>query len=107
MVASLFGLGRLPGISRPAIGTVLPGLDGPKLLVDAGANTECKAENLLQFALMGSVYAENIGIKIPVLVWLVMVVNLLKEMNLHLRLINCWLMRTNKFYGNVEGRDFW
>lgn len=66
MVAALFGLGRLRGIERPAIGTVMPGLSGPKLLVDAGANADCKPENLLQFALMGSVYAEKIlGIAKP------------------------------------------
>ncbi|QNB45951.1 phosphate acyltransferase PlsX [Thermanaerosceptrum fracticalcis] len=60
MVAALFGLGRIPGIDRPAIGTVIPTLAGPKLLLDAGANADCKPDHLVQFALMGSIYAEKI-----------------------------------------------
>ena len=66
MVAALFGLGRLEGVDRPAIGTVFPTLQGPKLLLDAGANTDCKPENLVQFAQMGQVYAKQIlGIEKP------------------------------------------
>ncbi|MDD2401136.1 MAG: phosphate acyltransferase PlsX [Clostridia bacterium] len=60
MVAALFGLGRIKGIDRPAIVTVIPSLKGPKLLLDAGANADCKPENILQFAKMGSVYAEKV-----------------------------------------------
>lgn len=66
MVAALFGLGRIKGVDRPAIGTVLPTLRGGKLLLDAGANADCKVHNLLQFAVMGSVYAEKVlGINKP------------------------------------------
>lgn len=64
MAAALFGLGRIKGINRPAIGTVLPTLDKGKLLLDAGANPDAKPENLLQYGLMGSIYAEQI-LKIP------------------------------------------
>lgn len=64
MGASLFGLGRLPGIERPAIATVLPTMKGPLVLIDAGANTDCTPEMLFQFGLMGSVYAESV-LKIP------------------------------------------
>lgn len=108
MVASLFGLGRLPGISRPAIGTVLPGLEGPKLLVDAGANTECKAENLLQFALMGSVYAEKIlGIKNP---RIGLVSNGSEPTKGNELTLKAHQLLANaeqiNFMGNVEGRDF-
>lgn len=47
----------LPGIERPAIATLLPGQKGHFILMDAGANVECKPENLAQFALMGETYA--------------------------------------------------
>lgn len=48
---------RLPGISRPAIATVLPHPKRPCLLLDVGANIDCKGRNLLHFAIMGSTYA--------------------------------------------------
>jgi glycerol-3-phosphate acyltransferase PlsX len=54
-------LGRIPGIDRPAIGSPYPLLDGGvALLIDAGANAECKPQNFLQFGIMGSIYEENI-----------------------------------------------
>ena len=66
MGASLFGMGRLPGIERPAIATVLPTMKGPLVLIDSGANTDCTASMLYQFGLMGSTYAKNVlGIKNP------------------------------------------
>lgn len=60
MVAALFGLGRIKGIDRPAIGCVIPTAEGGKLLVDAGANTNVTPENLQQFAQMGSIYMKSI-----------------------------------------------
>ena len=60
MAASLFGLGRIEGIDRPAISTVVPTLKGLMVLVDAGANVDCKPHHLKQFALMGSIYAEKV-----------------------------------------------
>jgi glycerol-3-phosphate acyltransferase PlsX len=54
-------LGRIPHIDRPAIGSPYPILDGgAALLIDAGANAECKPRNLLQFGIMGSIYAETV-----------------------------------------------
>jgi glycerol-3-phosphate acyltransferase PlsX len=58
MAASLVGLGRLPGISRPAIATPLPGPQGVTWLVDAGAQVDCKPEWLAQFAQLGCRYVE-------------------------------------------------
>ena len=58
MAAALVGLGRLPGISRPAIATPLPGPRGVTWLVDAGAQVDCKPEWLAQFAQLGSLYVE-------------------------------------------------
>lgn len=60
MAASTLSLGRLPGIDRPAIATVMPTLRSHMILLDVGANVECHPENLFQFAIMGSVYARFI-----------------------------------------------
>ncbi|GAW28411.1 MULTISPECIES: phosphate acyltransferase PlsX [unclassified Carboxydocella] len=60
MAASLLGYGRIKGINRPAIATVMPTLTGRCLVLDVGANAEVDASNLLQFAWMGSIYAEKI-----------------------------------------------
>jgi glycerol-3-phosphate acyltransferase PlsX len=57
MVSSLFGLGRLPGIERPALATVFPTLKGHCLVLDIGANTDCRSEHLLQFGRMGERYS--------------------------------------------------
>ncbi|EOF7235895.1 phosphate acyltransferase PlsX [Campylobacter coli] len=53
-------LGRLKGISRPAIATLMPNIVSKTLFLDVGANTDCKAENLFQFAIMGDAYAKEI-----------------------------------------------
>ncbi|MBN7771921.1 phosphate acyltransferase PlsX [Clostridium aminobutyricum] len=61
MAGGLFILGRIQGIDRPALATIYPILGGQaSLLVDAGANSECKPENLLEFATMGSIYMEKV-----------------------------------------------
>ncbi|MDR3295910.1 MAG: phosphate acyltransferase PlsX [Clostridiales Family XIII bacterium] len=61
MAGGLFILGRIQGIDRPAIASTYPILgQGVSLLVDAGANAECKPNNLLEFATMGSIYMEKV-----------------------------------------------
>jgi glycerol-3-phosphate acyltransferase PlsX len=61
MAAGLFILHRITGIDRPAIATIYPILGrGFSLLVDAGANSECRASNYLEFAAMGSIYMEKV-----------------------------------------------
>ena len=68
LAASLFRLGRIRGIKRPAISTVFPSQtpQGYCFLLDIGANADCKPEFLLQFAIMGSIYAERVlGIPNP------------------------------------------
>ena len=60
MAASLFVLKRLQGVERPALGGLLPTKDGVCMVIDMGANTDCKPEYLQQFALMGSIYMERI-----------------------------------------------
>ncbi len=60
MTAALLGLGRIKGIERPAIATILPTPKGGKLLLDVGANADAKPQHLAQYGLMGSIYAEKI-----------------------------------------------
>jgi len=60
MAVATLKLGRVPGIERPAIAIVLPCLEGNTILLDAGANADCTPENLVQFAVMGSIYAEKV-----------------------------------------------
>lgn len=66
LASGLLIVGRIRGILRPALATTLQTAQGPKLLIDMGANTNCKPENLVQFAMMGDVYMKNIhGIPNP------------------------------------------
>ncbi|MEO7020582.1 MAG: phosphate acyltransferase PlsX [Ktedonobacteraceae bacterium] len=60
MAASLFTLKRLAGVERPALGGVFPTKDGICLVIDMGANTDCKPEYLQQFAMMGSIYMQRL-----------------------------------------------
>lgn len=60
MAIGMFVMGRLPGVDRPAILTVSPSLSGGTVLLDGGANTDCKPRQLAQFAQMGAIYAERI-----------------------------------------------
>jgi glycerol-3-phosphate acyltransferase PlsX len=66
MATSRFVLKMLPGIDRPAICTALPSVTSHTLMLDLGANVDCNAEHLFQFAMMGSVLAEAVdGTKKP------------------------------------------
>ena len=66
LAAGLLEIRRLPGVMRPAIAVPIPARDGPSVLLDCGANADARAEHLLQFAHMGSIFAEEIlGIANP------------------------------------------
>ena len=56
MAAALFGLGRIRGVERPALSSVYPAAPEPCLIIDIGANADCKPEYLVQFAIMGHAY---------------------------------------------------
>lgn len=60
LAASLLRMGRIPGVLRPGIGVLLPTAAGPCMLIDAGANVDCRPEHLLQFAVMGSLFCEDV-----------------------------------------------
>lgn len=59
VAASLIILGRLPGVSRPAIATIMPTVKGELVMLDAGANIQCTAEHLVSFARMGQVFSRE------------------------------------------------
>ena len=106
MAASLLGLGRIKGIDRPAIASVLPSRKGGTVLLDVGANVDCKPRHLLQFGIMGSLYAEKVlGIANP-RVGLLSVGEEDSKGN-ELTLGSFPLLKESgiNFIGNVEGRD--
>jgi glycerol-3-phosphate acyltransferase PlsX len=66
MVTALFRLGRIRGVDRPALAPIFPTKTGTVIILDIGANPDCKPENLFQFGILGSVYAERVrGVKKP------------------------------------------
>lgn len=60
MATAKMVLGALPGVDRPALALVVPTMTGPTILLDVGANTDCKPHNLEQFAIMGEAYSRNV-----------------------------------------------
>ena len=60
MAGAMFKIGRIKGIDRPALATLLPVPGRPMLLVDAGANTDCQPKWIVQFAMMGSAYMRRV-----------------------------------------------
>ena len=114
MASALLRMGRIKGVQRPAIATPIPvpGADTPTVLLDAGANAECSAEWLVQFAQMGAVFAkQRFGIASP-RVGLLSIGEeptkgnpLVKETH-KLLAEGSWIGATGaQFIGNVEGRD--
>jgi glycerol-3-phosphate acyltransferase PlsX len=104
VAASLFRLGRIRGISRPGIGAVIPTLLGKNvLLLDVGANVDCTPENLMQFAIMGNIYAQEIlGVPSPKIGLLNIGSEEIKGNDLALN--SYFLLRDlENFVGNVEG----
>jgi glycerol-3-phosphate acyltransferase PlsX len=110
MAASLFTLKRIEGVDRPALGTIFPTSDGVSLVIDVGANTDCKPEYLQQFALMGSIYMERIfSVSSP---RVALLANGEEETKGNEQVQQAHqLLKTNarklglNFIGNVEGRD--
>lgn len=66
MVTALFRLGRIRWVDRPALAPIFPTATGTCVVLDIGANPDCKPENLYQFGILGSIYAEKVrGVKSP------------------------------------------
>lgn len=107
LVGGLFVVGRIKGIDRPALTGFFPNPKGYTVLLDIGANADCKARNILEFGVMGSLYAKNVlGIDNPS-------VGLLNNgteegKGNDLTKESFALMKESShinFYGNIEGRD--
>jgi phosphate acyltransferase len=108
LVGALFSIKALEGVLRPTISTIIPKENGGAgILLDVGLNADCKPEQLNQFAVMGSVYAQQIlGIKDP----RVGLINVGEEEGKGNLLAQATypLLKENKhihFIGNIEGRD--
>jgi glycerol-3-phosphate acyltransferase PlsX len=106
MATSLFVLGPLPGVERPAIATILPTLTGTSIMLDVGANVDCKAAHLVQFAYMGHEYAKRVnGLPSP-RVGLLSVGEEESKGTSVTRDVHATLKDSPiNFIGNVEGRD--
>ncbi len=104
--AALLTLGRKKGISRPALGITFDSLGGPVLFMDVGANSDCKPQNLLQFAQMGNVYMQKIFAMPTPRVGLLSTGEEETKGN-KLALASHHLLAKSKlnFVGNVEGQD--
>lgn len=106
MAASLVLLRPLPGVDRPAIGTLLPTAARPALMLDAGANIDCRPHHLVQFARLGTIYAQDLmGVANP----RVGLLNIGEEPEKgdELAVETHALLKQSdlNFIGNVEGRD--
>ncbi len=107
MAGAMFKIGRIKGIARPALAAPLPVPGRTMLLVDAGANTDCKPEWINQFAMMGSIYMNRVmGVKAPE----VGLVNIGVEEakgNEQAQAAHALMKKQDvyKFIGNVEARD--
>lgn len=106
MAASLVLLRPLPGVDRPAIGTLLPTAERPALMLDAGANIDCRPHHLVQFARLGTIYAQDLmGVAHP----RVGLLNIGEEPEKgdELAVETHALLKQSdlNFIGNVEGRD--
>lgn len=107
MTAGLFIIGRIEGIERPALSPTLPTLDGNGFIfLDVGANVDAKPEHLLQYAIMGSIYADKVrGIKNPRVGLLNVGTEEKKGNELTKQTFELLKNTQLNFVGNVESRD--
>jgi len=106
LAGGLLVLGRIKGIDRPALAPVYPTTKGVSVLIDAGANVECKPRNFLEFAVMGSIYAEKVlGIEKPKVCTVNIGIEEEKGSELVKEAHNLCKDGPFNFQGNVEARD--
>jgi glycerol-3-phosphate acyltransferase PlsX len=106
MATSLFMLGPLEGVERPAIATFMPTMKGTSIILDVGANVDCKPNHLLQFAIMGEVYAKYVLKNPNPRVGLLSIGEEATKGNELTKEAFKLLTETSlNFIGNVEGRD--
>lgn len=107
VAASLVLLRRLPGVRRPGIAVPIPAREGPSVLIDSGANADARPEHLVQFAHMGSIFAQEV-LEIPRPVVRLLSIGEEPEKGNQLTLEAHALLESEEgldFAGNTEGRD--
>jgi glycerol-3-phosphate acyltransferase PlsX len=105
-MTAYFRLGTIPGVERPAVAPIFPTAKGSCVVLDIGANPDCKPENLYQFAIMGSTYAEKVRkVRNPS----VGLISIGEEAGKGSQLVkDTYPLLKNSglnFYGNVEGKE--
>ncbi|MCG6551735.1 MAG: phosphate acyltransferase PlsX [Candidatus Magnetominusculus sp. LBB02] len=106
MATALTVLKKAPGVDRPAIAVLMPTVKGRFLLIDAGANVDCKPENLLQFALMGSAYYKAVfGVTEPKVGLMSIGEEDTKGNELTKEVFKLLKTANINFIGNIEGKD--
>ena len=106
VACGMFILGRIPGVERPALASIMFVKDTPTVLIDVGANVDCKPYHLFQFGLMADVLAKDV-LNIPnPKVGLLSIGEEEGKGNLQVKeAFELFKMSSLNFYGNVEGRD--
>jgi phosphate acyltransferase len=106
VMAAYSALGMVPGVDRPALATIIPTRRSRTLLLDAGANAECRPQHLLQFGVMGGVYARlALGVERPRIGLLSIGEEATKGNDLTREAHRLLKAAPLNFIGNVEGRD--
>lgn len=106
LAGALLKVGRVKGIARPALSPLIPTIKGNCMILDAGANVDCKPKNLQQFAVMGSIYMEKVmGIKKPRVGLLNIGTEESKGNELTKESYELIRQTNVNFVGNVEARD--
>lgn len=106
VVGATFIAKRLKGVKRAALAPIMPAKDGYFMLLDGGANTECRPEALVQFGLMGSAYMEKVmGIKEPRVGLLNIGAEETKGRELEIETYKLLEKSPVNFVGNIEARD--
>ena len=106
LAAGVMILGRMQGVERPAIAGILPAERGPVVLIDVGANVDCRPSHLCQFGVMANAFAAScLGISNPT-VGLLSIGEEAGKGNEQVRLAHEFFSKSDlNFVGNVEGRD--
>jgi phosphate acyltransferase len=105
-VTAYFRLGTIPGVDRPGLAPIFPTATGTCVVIDVGANPDCKPDNLLQFAIMGSIYAQKVrGVGSPVVGLLANGEEAGKGNDLVKHTYPLLEASGMNFYGNIEGKE--
>ena len=106
LAAGILIVGRIKGVLRPALGTLIPTDKGGKLMLDVGANTNCRSQNLLQFAMMGRIYMNKVmGVEKPKIGLVNNGVEEGKGNDLTKETYQLLKASESNFIGNLEGRE--